>query len=169
MIHDFATEWLWQRHSIELSELSVDATGTTYTFPFPVVFGWSPSSEDCEVNVPFLVSTYLAKSLNISSFEEDRDNPLVLFSDDPCPTVLTSAVSFDNSSILDDAVVRIEAWPGKLWIEFIIIRLGLNVALTHYNRSYLDSETKENVEAQTRKQTGRNDRKRTATTKNKHN
>ena len=29
----------------------------------------------------------------------------------------------------------------------IIIRLGLNVALTHKNRSYRDSETKGNVEA----------------------
>ena len=28
----------------------------------------------------------------------------------------------------------------------IIIRLGLNVALTHTNRSYRDSETKGNVE-----------------------
>ena len=31
-----------------------------------------------------------------------------------------------------------------------IIKLGLNVALTHQNRSYRDSETKENVEAQKR-------------------
>ena len=30
---------------------------------------------------------------------------------------------------------------------FIIIRLALNVALTHQNWSYRDSETKENVEA----------------------
>ena len=39
----------------------------------------------------------------------------------------------------------------------IIIRLGLNVALIHQNRSYLDSETKENVEAHKRKQRGEND------------
>ena len=50
-----------------------------------------------------------------------------------------------------------------------VIRLGLNVALIHQNRSYRDSETKENVEAQERKQRGGNDRKRTATTENKHN
>ena len=42
-------------------------------------------------------------------------------------------------------------------------------ALTHQNRSYRDSETKENVEAQKTKQRGGNDRKRTVTTKNKHN
>ena len=30
----------------------------------------------------------------------------------------------------------------------LLFRLGLNVALTHQNRSYHDSETKENVEAQ---------------------
>ena len=53
--------------------------------------------------------------------------------------------------------------------KHIIIRLRLNVALTHNNRSYRDSETKENVEAQKRKQRGGNDRKRTATTKYKHN
>ena len=46
--------------------------------------------------------------------------------------------------------------------------MGLNVALTYQNRSYRDSETKENVEVQKRKQRGENDRKRTATTKNKH-
>ena len=51
----------------------------------------------------------------------------------------------------------------------IYIRLGLNVALTHQNGSYRDSETKENVEAQQRKQRGGNDRKRTVTTKYKHN
>ena len=33
-----------------------------------------------------------------------------------------------------------------------IIRLGLNVALTHQNRSYCHSENKANVEAQKRKQ-----------------
>ena len=33
-------------------------------------------------------------------------------------------------------------------------RLGFNIALTHQNRSYRDSETKENVEAQKRKQRG---------------
>ena len=36
----------------------------------------------------------------------------------------------------------------------IIIRLGINVALTHQIRSYRDSETKENVETQKRKQRG---------------
>ena len=45
--------------------------------------------------------------------------------------------------------------------------MGLNAALTHQNRSYRDSETKENVEAQKRKQRAENDRKRTETTKNK--
>ena len=45
----------------------------------------------------------------------------------------------------------------------------LEVALTHQNRSYRDSETRENVEAQKGKQIGGNDRKRTATTNNKHN
>ena len=35
-----------------------------------------------------------------------------------------------------------------------IIRLGLNVALTHRNRSYSDGETEENVEAQKRKHRG---------------
>ena len=44
---------------------------------------------------------------------------------------------------------------------FLLIRLGLNVALTHQNMSYRDSETKENVETQKRKQRGGNDRKRT--------
>ena len=34
---------------------------------------------------------------------------------------------------------------------------GLNVALTDQNRSYRNSETKENVEAQKRKQRGGND------------
>ena len=48
-------------------------------------------------------------------------------------------------------------------ITIIIIRLGPNVPLTHQNRSYRDSETKENVEAQKRKQIGGNVRKRTAT------
>ena len=42
----------------------------------------------------------------------------------------------------------------------IIIRLGLNVALIHQNRSYRDSETKENAEEQKRKQRGENNRKR---------
>ena len=32
-------------------------------------------------------------------------------------------------------------------VSFIIIRLGLNVGLTHQNRSYRDSEAKGNVEA----------------------
>ena len=36
----------------------------------------------------------------------------------------------------------------------MFIRLGLNAALTHQNRSYSDSETKVNVEAQNRKQRG---------------
>ena len=45
---------------------------------------------------------------------------------------------------------------------FIFFLLGLNVALTHQN-------TKENVAAQKKKQRGGNDRKRTATTKIKHN
>ena len=53
------------------------------------------------------------------------------------------------------------------WI--FIIRLGLNVAVTHINRSYCDSETMENVEIQTRTQREENDRERTGTTKNKHN
>ena len=44
-------------------------------------------------------------------------------------------------------------------LKIIIIRLGLNVALTHQNRSHYDSETKENVEAQKMKQRGGNDRK----------
>ena len=52
---------------------------------------------------------------------------------------------------------------------FYFIRLGLNVALTYQNRSYRDRETKENVEEQERKKRGGNVRKRTATTKNKHN
>ena len=52
---------------------------------------------------------------------------------------------------------------------FLLLDLGLNVALTHQNSSYRDSETKENVEAQKRKKRGGNDRKRTAATKNKHN
>ena len=51
----------------------------------------------------------------------------------------------------------------------LFIRLGLNVALIHQNRSYRDSETKEKVEAQKRKQRVGNDRKRTGTTTNKHN
>ena len=55
-------------------------------------------------------------------------------------------------------------WNVALFICFI--RLGLSVALTHQNRSYPDSETKENVETQKRKQIWGNDRKRTATTKN---
>ena len=41
-----------------------------------------------------------------------------------------------------------EGWQ-TLMLEFIFyffIRFGLNVALTHENRSYRDSETKENVE-----------------------
>ena len=53
--------------------------------------------------------------------------------------------------------------------DYYFIRLGLNGALTHQNMSYRDSETKENVESQKRKQRGGNDRKRTATTNNKHN
>ena len=52
---------------------------------------------------------------------------------------------------------------------FIFIRLGLNVALRYQNRSYRDSETKENVEAQKGRQKRGTDRNRTATTKNKHN
>ena len=52
-------------------------------------------------------------------------------------------------------------------IQKIFNRLGLVVTLTHQNRSYRDSETKENVEAQKRKQRGENDRKRTSTTTNK--
>ena len=55
------------------------------------------------------------------------------------------------------------------WRILFIIRLRLNVAFTHQNRSNRDRETKENAEAQEMKQSGRNDRKRTATTKNKHN
>ena len=51
--------------------------------------------------------------------------------------------------------------------DHLVIRLGLNVALTHQNRSYRDSETKGNVEEQKRKQRGETDRKMTATTKNK--
>ena len=47
----------------------------------------------------------------------------------------------------------------------VFIRLRLNVALTHQNRSCRDSESKENIEAQKRKQRGGNDMKRTATTK----
>ena len=43
-----------------------------------------------------------------------------------------------------------------------IIRLGLNVALTHQNMSYRDSETKKNLEAQIRKQKEGKDRKRTS-------
>ena len=53
--------------------------------------------------------------------------------------------------------------------RYIYFKLGLNVALTHQNRSYRDGETKENVEEQKRKQRGGNDRKRKATNKNKHN
>ena len=53
--------------------------------------------------------------------------------------------------------------------HLFLIWLGLNVTLTHQNRSYRDSETTENVETQKRKQRGGNDTKRTATTKNKHN
>ena len=56
-----------------------------------------------------------------------------------------------------------------IYYIFIIIIMGLNIALKHQNRSYRGSETKENVEAQKRKQIWGNDRKRTATTKNKHN
>ena len=48
-----------------------------------------------------------------------------------------------------------------LYKFYLFIRLGLNVALPHQNRSYRDSETKENVETQKRKQIGGNDRKRT--------
>ena len=39
-------------------------------------------------------------------------------------------------------------------------RLELQVALTHQNRSYRDSETKENIDDSERKQRGGNDRKR---------
>ena len=60
-------------------------------------------------------------------------------------------------------------WPGGF---YLFIRLGLNIALTHQNMSYRNSKTKENVEAQKREAESvrvGNDRKRTATTKNKHN
>ena len=40
----------------------------------------------------------------------------------------------------------------KVYSHDFIFKLGLNVALTHQNRSYRDSETKENVEAKKRKQ-----------------
>ena len=50
-------------------------------------------------------------------------------------------------------------------IVLLFIRLGLNVIKHYTNRSFRDSETKENVEAHKRKQRGRNDRKRTVTTK----
>ena len=37
---------------------------------------------------------------------------------------------------------------GRIFeLIIVFIRLGLNIALTHQNRSYRDSETKENVEA----------------------
>ena len=49
------------------------------------------------------------------------------------------------------------------WLSIIIIIFGLNIALTHQNRSNRDSESKENIEAQKRKQRGANDRKRTTT------
>ena len=52
---------------------------------------------------------------------------------------------------------------------FLFIRLGLNVASTHQNKSYRDSETEKKVETQERKQKVGNDRNRTAKTKNKHN
>ena len=39
-------------------------------------------------------------------------------------------------------------------VIIFIIRVGLNVALTHQNTSYRDSATNENVEAQKRKQRG---------------
>ena len=59
--------------------------------------------------------------------------------------------------------------------NFILLDLGLTyVALTHHvcikkcHIAYRDSETTENVEALNRKQSGGNDRKRTAITKNKH-
>ena len=41
-------------------------------------------------------------------------------------------------------------------LQFFFIRLGFNVPLTHQNKSYRDSETKENIEAQKRKQRGGN-------------
>ena len=50
-------------------------------------------------------------------------------------------------------------------VALLFIRFRLNIALTHQNRSYRDSENKEKVEAPKRKQRGGNDRKRTATTK----
>ena len=43
-------------------------------------------------------------------------------------------------------------------IIFNIIRLGLNITLTHQNRSYRDSETKENVETQKMKHAERGKR-----------
>ena len=49
-----------------------------------------------------------------------------------------------------------------------INKISDSFALTHQNRSYGDSETKDNVEAQKGNQRGGNDRKRTATTINKH-
>ena len=51
---------------------------------------------------------------------------------------------------------------SKHTVNNLFIWLGFNVALTHQNRSYRDSETKENVEAQKRKQRWGHDR-------NKHN
>ena len=60
-------------------------------------------------------------------------------------------------------VITFSRAPDSLWELSFYIRSGLNVALTHHNRSYRDSETKEKVEAQKRKQIGGNNRKRRAT------
>ena len=43
-------------------------------------------------------------------------------------------------------VYMIDLFIAPLSVFILFILLGLNVALTHQNRSYRDSETKENVE-----------------------
>ena len=64
-------------------------------------------------------------------------------------------------------VKSIPAKAKKDKFIYLCITLGHNLALTHQNMSYRDSETMGKVEAQKRKQRGGNERKRTATTKNK--
>ena len=81
-------------------------------------------------------------------------------SKDADQTILTPLISLDTPGKATVEVVILADPVSTLWLVFMI-RLGINVALTHLIRSYRDSETNENWEM---KQEGKTIGKRTMTT-----
>ena len=93
--------------------------------------------EEYERNVDtFLKFGITSLSTHFMSHKEGEYQPLSLHG-------LTKISPCSHMSIVIHSVCS----PSSI-VYSLFIRFGLNVALTHQNRLYRDSETKENVEAQ---------------------